>query len=148
MPESGAHALPPILTDKLTQYQPRGKICHPPHSYLPLPDFQSFRQPCIGLILLFLSLLLCRPSSSRIIYRGLPLASALGKRGRGHQLYIWSCWKRCRRCSPPSMYVLKFIYSEKAKNFYEIFPLLLTVCTIVKSKGKISQKFWGLLRIY
>ena len=37
--------------------------------------------------------------------------------------------------------VLKFIYSEKATKFCEIFPLLLTVCTAVKSKGKILQNF-------
>ena len=37
--------------------------------------------------------------------------------------------------------VLKFIYSEKATQFCEIFPLHLTVCTVVKSKGKISQNF-------
>ena len=37
--------------------------------------------------------------------------------------------------------LLKFIYSEKATKFCEIFPLLLTVCTAVKSKGKISQNF-------
>ena len=36
---------------------------------------------------------------------------------------------------------VKFIYSEKATEFGEIFPLLLTVCTVVKSKGKISQNF-------
>ena len=36
---------------------------------------------------------------------------------------------------------VKFIYSEKAPKFCEIFPLLLTVCTVVKSKGKISQDF-------
>ena len=36
---------------------------------------------------------------------------------------------------------VKFIYSEKATKFCEILPLLLTVCTIVKSKGKISQNF-------
>ena len=36
---------------------------------------------------------------------------------------------------------IKFIYSEKATKFCEIFPLLLTVCTVVKSKGKISQNF-------
>ena len=36
---------------------------------------------------------------------------------------------------------LKFIYSEKATKFCEIFPVLLTVCTVVKSKGKISQNF-------
>ena len=44
-------------------------------------------------------------------------------------------------------WILKFIYSEKATKFCEIFPLLLTVCTVVKSKEKISQNF-GLLRIY
>ena len=37
--------------------------------------------------------------------------------------------------------ILKFIYSEKATKFCEIFPLLLTVCPAVKSKGKISQNF-------
>ena len=36
---------------------------------------------------------------------------------------------------------VKFIYSEKATKFCEIFPLLLTVCTVVKSKGKNSQNF-------
>ena len=35
---------------------------------------------------------------------------------------------------------VKFIYSEKATKFWEIFPLLLTTVT-VKSKGKISQNF-------
>ena len=37
--------------------------------------------------------------------------------------------------------VLKFVYSEKTTKFWEIFPLLLTVCTVVKSKVKISQIF-------
>ena len=36
---------------------------------------------------------------------------------------------------------VKFIYSEKATKFCEIFPLLLTLCTVVKSKRKISQNF-------
>ena len=36
---------------------------------------------------------------------------------------------------------LKFIYSEKATKFCEIFNLLLTVCTVVKSKVKIFQNF-------
>ena len=36
---------------------------------------------------------------------------------------------------------LKSIYSEKATKFCKIFPLLLTACTLVKSKGKISQNF-------
>ena len=35
---------------------------------------------------------------------------------------------------------VKFIYSEKATKFCEIFPFLLTVCTVVKSKGKIWLK--------
>ena len=34
---------------------------------------------------------------------------------------------------------VKFIYSEKTKKFCEIYPLLLTVCTVVR--GKISQNF-------
>ena len=37
--------------------------------------------------------------------------------------------------------LVKFIYSEKATKFCKIFPLLLTVCTVVKSKGKISHNF-------
>ena len=39
------------------------------------------------------------------------------------------------------LFRLKFMYSEKATKFCEIFSLLLTVCTVVKSKGKISQNF-------
>ena len=38
-------------------------------------------------------------------------------------------------------FIPKFIYSEKATKFYEIFPLLLTVCTVVNCKGKISHNF-------
>ena len=34
---------------------------------------------------------------------------------------------------------LKFIYSEKATEICEIFPLLLTTVHTVKSKGKILQ---------
>ena len=48
----------------------------------------------------------------------------------------------------PSLYaemimptMLKFICSEKATQFYEIFPLLLTTVHTVKSWGKISQNF-------
>ena len=36
---------------------------------------------------------------------------------------------------------IKFIYSEKATQFCEISTLLLTVCTVVKSKMEISQNF-------
>ena len=36
---------------------------------------------------------------------------------------------------------IKFIYSEKATKFCEIFPLLLTTVHTVKSKRKISQNF-------
>ena len=41
----------------------------------------------------------------------------------------------------PKIKVHTYTYSEKAMKFCEIFPLLLTVCTVVKSKGKISQNF-------
>ena len=34
---------------------------------------------------------------------------------------------------------IKFIYSEKATKFYEISTLLLSVCTVDKSKVEISQ---------
>ena len=37
--------------------------------------------------------------------------------------------------------MLKFIYSEKAKKFCEISTLLLSVCTVDKSKVEISQNF-------
>ena len=40
---------------------------------------------------------------------------------------------------PPPVHFFKYIYSEKAKKFCKIFTLLLTVCTVVKSKVKISQ---------
>ena len=36
---------------------------------------------------------------------------------------------------------LKFIYSEKATKFYEIFTLLLTAVHTVKSKVEIWQNF-------
>ena len=36
---------------------------------------------------------------------------------------------------------VKFIYSEKATKFCEISTLLLTVCTVVKSKVEISRNF-------
>ena len=39
------------------------------------------------------------------------------------------------------MYNVKFIYSEKAKKFSDISTLLLTACTVVKSKLEISQNF-------
>ena len=39
------------------------------------------------------------------------------------------------------IYKVKFIYSEKATEFWEIFTLLLTVCTVVKSKVDILQNF-------
>ena len=42
---------------------------------------------------------------------------------------------------PCPCFPLKFIYSEKATQFCEISTLLLTVCTVVKSKMEISQNF-------
>ena len=44
--------------------------------------------------------------------------------------------------------ILKFIYSEKAARFCEIFPLLLTTVHRVKSKVEDFTKFCALLRIY
>ena len=41
----------------------------------------------------------------------------------------------------PGLLQVKFMYSEKATQFCKIFPLLLTVCTVIKSKGNISQNF-------
>ena len=42
---------------------------------------------------------------------------------------------------PFKKYQIKFIYSEKATKFCEIFHVLLTTVHTVKSKGKISQNF-------
>ena len=46
----------------------------------------------------------------------------------------WNCW-------PRNSLLVKFIYSEKATKFCEIFPLLLSTVHTDKSKGKISQHF-------
>ena len=40
-----------------------------------------------------------------------------------------------------SQIYIDFIFIEKATKICNIFPLLLTVCTVVKSKGKILQNF-------
>ena len=53
---------------------------------------------------------------------------------------LWRQWDLPWRWVIFSLLV-KFIYSEKARKFCKIFPLLLTVCTVVKIKGKISQNF-------
>ena len=37
--------------------------------------------------------------------------------------------------------VVKFIYSEKATKFWEIFTLILSYVVSVKNKVKISQNF-------
>ena len=61
------------------------------------------------------------------------IVNSLWKSGFGkiYPLVIKTTW----------VYSVKFIYSEKATKFYKIFTLLLTVCTVVKSKVKISQNF-------
>jgi hypothetical protein len=46
-----------------------------------------------------------------------------------------------RQAANSSRQMLKFIYSEKATKFCEIFTLLLTGTTWDKSKVKISQNF-------
>ena len=38
-------------------------------------------------------------------------------------------------------FLIKFIYFQKPTKFCKIFTLLLTVCTVVKSKAKISLNF-------
>ena len=45
-----------------------------------------------------------------------------------------------------SFHHIKFIFSKQATKFCEIFPLLLTLCNVVKSKGQISpsQNIWTL----
>ena len=40
-----------------------------------------------------------------------------------------------------TIFIVKFVNSEKATKFCKIVPFLLTVCTVVKRKGKISQNF-------
>ena len=47
-------------------------------------------------------------------------------------IQLWSLLRKFR---------LKFIYSEKATKFCEIFTLLLTTVHSIKSKVKISQNF-------
>ena len=47
-------------------------------------------------------------------------------------IYKWQAKCKC---------ILKFIYSEKATKFWEIFTLLLSQVVPVKSKVKISQNF-------
>ena len=37
---------------------------------------------------------------------------------------------------------VKFIYSEKATKFCEIFPLLLSVCTVDKVRGIFRKILW------
>ena len=44
--------------------------------------------------------------------------------------------------------LIKFIYSEKATNFCEIFPLLLSIVHTDKNKRKDFVTFCGLRRIY
>ena len=55
--------------------------------------------------------------------------------------FILNCMKASRLSFVPSVTVVKFIYSEKATKFCEIFSLLLTTVHTVKSKLKISQNF-------
>ena len=46
-------------------------------------------------------------------------------------------WKNSQTASP----LVKFVYSEKATKFCEIFPLLLSTVHTDKSKVKILQNF-------
>ena len=66
--------------------------------------------------------------------------------GMGQAFYVEQCL--CPKgytgisCEVSRVFVLlKFIYSEKATKFCEIFPLLLTAVHTVKSKRTILQNF-------
>jgi hypothetical protein len=54
---------------------------------------------------------------------------------------MWYAMLACHKKSDLICDEIKFIYSEKATKFCEIFTLLLTVCNVVKNKVKISQNF-------
>ena len=64
---------------------------------------------------------------------------------KGRKLFKTFCWNEIlhanHSCSCVNIELLKFIYSEKATNFFEIFALLLSYVVPVKSKVKISQNF-------
>ena len=49
--------------------------------------------------------------------------------------------RRAKDAEVAEVILLKFIYSEKATKYCEIFPLLLTTVHTVKSKRKILQNF-------
>ena len=55
--------------------------------------------------------------------------------------YKWRRFFGSYECKLDNLRNIKFIYSEKATKFCEIFPLLLTAVHTVKSKGKIFQNF-------
>ena len=59
-------------------------------------------------------------------------------------------WPRARMRSPkqPQSMSVKFIYSEKTPKFCKISTLLLSICTVDKSKVDILQKIFDLLRLY
>ena len=57
----------------------------------------------------------------------------------GEFLFNFSIFDSGKYC--PDKGDVKLIYSEKATKFCEIFTLLLIVCTVVKSKVKISRHF-------
>ena len=48
---------------------------------------------------------------------------------------------RLKRDSFLQLFLVKFIYSEKATKFFEIFTLLLSYVVPAKGKVKISQNF-------
>ena len=51
-------------------------------------------------------------------------------------------WWQLKFCFHPLyIFELKFVYSEKATKFFEIFTLLLSYVVRVKSRVKISQNF-------
>ena len=87
----------------------------------------------------------CTVKKPKFILPIIPIS--LGNRAGGSGWAVWTFYsfnslkKKKYLSTMLDYWHLKFIYSEKATKFCEIFPLILTVCTVVKIKGKISQNF-------
>ena len=60
---------------------------------------------------------------------------------RKKRIYQWHLLNNKKRTTLHYFLLLKYVYSEKATKFYEIFALLLSTVHTNKSKVKISQNF-------
>ena len=91
----------------------------------PIKNQNIMRQANAGIMQMLLGHKSCKPAVIEITVQG-----------------RWNSGSTLRFCQ------VKFIYSDKATKLCEIFPLLLSVCTVVKIKGEYLEKFCGFLRIY